>query len=404
VNGGFLVVLACLELAVAALVLSLGAGGTGHALLLALWIAGTAVVATWFHRRRASWTQTRLAMTHALVENMVGHRTRLAQEPRERWHEAEDRHLEEYLEGSLGMDRAAVVQAGVARGWSMLGLIGLAPAFVSGTGSPARLAIGLGGVLLGYLALERLASGLASLLGAGIAWRQIAFLFRAAARPDDGTRGADDPLRAPLKRGENLIEARDLSFRYAQRGHPILEGLSLQIRAGDRLLLQGASGGGKSTLAALLMGLRTPDSGLLLLRGLDRRTLGSRGWRRHVVGAPQFHENHVLTGTFAFNLLMGRRWLPREEDLRQAEAVCRDLGLGDLLARMPAGMQQVIGETGWRLSHGERSRLFMARALLQDADLVVLDESFASLDPESMERCLRCVLERASTLLVIAHP
>jgi ATP-binding cassette subfamily B protein len=67
-------------------------------------------------------------------------------------------------------------------------------------------------------------------------------------------------------------------------------------------------------------------------------------------------------------------------------------------------MQQVIGETGWRLSHGERSRLFMARALLQDADLVVLDESFASLDPESMERCLHCVLERASTLLVIAHP
>jgi ATP-binding cassette subfamily B protein len=406
INGGFLVVLACLELAFAALVLSLGAGGAGHVALLGGWVVLTVLVAMAFQRRRVRWTGTRLALTHALVENMVGHRTRLAQEPRERWHEAEDRNLEEYLQRSQAMDRAGVAQAGLARGWLMLGLIGLTPAFVSGAGSPVGLAIGLGGVLLGYLSLERLASGLSSLLGAGIAWRQISFLFHAAARPDDeGAAGAEEQTRRRTpKRGETLLEARELSFRYSRRARPVLEGLSLSIRAGDRLLLEGASGGGKSTLAALLMGLRSPESGLLLLGGLDRRTLGSRGWRRRVVGAPQFHENHVLTGTFAFNLLMGRRWPARPEDLREAEAVCRDLGLGELLERMPAGMQQVVGETGWRLSHGERSRLFMARALLQGADLIVLDESFASLDPESLERCLRCALERSPTLLVIAHP
>jgi ABC-type transport system involved in cytochrome bd biosynthesis fused ATPase/permease subunit len=112
----------------------------------------------------------------------------------------------------------------------------------------------------------------------------------------------------------------------------------------------------------------------------------------------------VLTGTFAFNLLMGRRWPARPDDLRLAEEICRELGLGDLLDRMPAGMQQMVGETGWRLSHGERSRLFMARALLQGADLVVLDESFAALDPQTLGHALRCVLKRAPTLLVIAHP
>ena len=63
-----------------------------------------------------------------------------------------------------------------------------------------------------------------------------------------------------------------------------------------------------------------------------------------------------------------------------------------------------IGETGWQLSHGERSRLYIARALLQGAEVVVLDESFAALDPETLERALRCVLRRARTLVVIAHP
>ena len=178
----------------------------------------------------------------------------------------------------------------------------------------------------------------------------------------------------------------------------------MRIHAGDRLLLEGASGGGKSTLAALLSGLRVPESGLLLLGGLDRQTLGADGWRRRVVTAPQFHENHVLTETFAFNLLMGRRWPPQPADVEAAESICRELGLDDLLSRMPAGLLQLVGETGWQLSHGERSRLFIARALLQEADLVVLDESFAALDPETLRRCLNCVLKRAATLLVIAHP
>src|SRR5262249_17745151 len=147
-----------------------------------------------------------------------------------------------------------------------------------------------------------------------------------------------------------------------------------------------------------------PETGLLLMHGLDYQTLGPDGWRRRVVAAPQFHENHVLAETFAFNLLMGRRWPPQPADLQAAEALCHALGLGDLLGRMPAGLLQVVGETGWQLSHGERSRLYLARALLQGADLVILDESFAALDPESLRRCLDCVLVQAPTLLVIAHP
>src|SRR5947208_2569075 len=71
---------------------------------------------------------------------------------------------------------------------------------------------------------------------------------------------------------------------------------------------------------------------------------------------------------------------------------------------MPAGLLQVVGETGWQLSHGERSRLYIARALLQGADLLILDESFAALDPATLRRTLAFVIERAPTVLVLAHP
>ncbi len=123
-----------------------------------------------------------------------------------------------------------------------------------------------------------------------------------------------------------------------------------------------------------------------------------------MVVAPQFHENHVFSETFAFNLLMGRRWPASEADFREAEAIVQELGLGDLLTRMPAGLLQMVGEGGWQLSHGERSRLYMARALLQGGHVMILDESFAALDPENLRQTLECVLRRAPTLMVIAHP
>ena len=101
---------------------------------------------------------------------------------------------------------------------------------------------------------------------------------------------------------------------------------------------------------------------------------------------------------------MRRCWPPRQEDIELAQVLCEALGLSEVLARMPAGMLQTVGETGWQLSHGEKSRLYIARAILQGVDFLILDESFAALDPQSLQRAMVCVLERAPTLLVIAHP
>jgi ABC-type transport system involved in cytochrome bd biosynthesis fused ATPase/permease subunit len=201
-----------------------------------------------------------------------------------------------------------------------------------------------------------------------------------------------------------LLRLDDVAYQYPGRPTPALESVNLQIGAGERILVEGASGGGKSTFAALLTGLKLPSQGRLHLRGVDQRALGIDTWRRAIAGAPQFHDNHVLGTDLLFNLLMGRRWPPRLCDLVAAERVCRQLGLGPLLERMPSGLQQQVGESGWQLSHGERSRLFIARSLLQSVEARVLDESFAALDPQTLDEVLATVLSHPETLIVIAHP
>jgi ATP-binding cassette, subfamily B, bacterial len=406
-NVGFQGLTAAVELIAAEIVLSQGVGALFELFLLPMWVAVTLVAGRHYFKQRQQWTRERLAITNDLTERMVGHRTRLAQEAPEHWHQGEDEALERYLEHSAKMDRTAARLMVIApRGWLLVGLLGFSWSFVFSRSSDIALAIALGGILLAHRALKRLADGVLAMADAVISWEQVAQLFHAAARPQ--LRGSPAINSAPQASAEeaaaSTLDAHELIFRYADRGEPVLRGCSLSVRRGDRILLQGPSGGGKSTLASLLIGLRSPQSGLVLLDGLDRQTLGDQGWRRRIVSAPQFHENHVLTETFAFNLLMGRQWPPTSEDMREAETICLELGLGSLLTKMPAGMVQMVGETGWQLSHGERSRLYIARALLQRADVVMFDESFAALDPENVRLALDCVLRRAPTVLVIAHP
>jgi ATP-binding cassette subfamily B protein len=165
-SGGFLALVAALEIAIAAAVLHAGVGGGMHALLLLAWVAVTLLLGWRYYRQRRHWTAGRRTLTHDLVERLVGHRTRLVQEERQHWHDGEDQGLTRYLESSAAMDRiAAWLMAVVPRGWLCLGLLGLAPAFVTGRGSPAALAIGLGGMLLAYRALHKLATGMGHLAG-----------------------------------------------------------------------------------------------------------------------------------------------------------------------------------------------------------------------------------------------
>jgi ATP-binding cassette subfamily B protein len=406
-NGGFGVLVALLELLFAASILMAGAGGSLHVVLLLAWV-GLSLALVWrYFGRLRTWTLQRLRMTQDLVERMVGHRTRLAQEQPARRDGDEDRELGHYVHTSREMDRAVLPVVGaMPRGWMLVALGGIGPAFVTGTASPVGVAIALGGMLLAGRALSGISAGVSALARAAVAWTQVSTFVAAGAR--DGSSGE---RYVPLTHGEGgsdassrpLVDARNLSFRYGHSTHAVLRDVDLTIARGERILLEGASGGGKSTFASLLAGLRRPASGSLLLNGLDRQTLGA-SWHQLAAEAPQFHENHILSGTLGFNLLMGRSWPASDEDLAEATALCHELGLGDLLERMPAGLGQTVGETGWQLSHGERSRIYLARALLQNAQLTILDESFAALDPDTLGRCLQCAFRRATTLMVIAHP
>jgi ATP-binding cassette subfamily B protein len=417
---GFLAIGASIDVALTAWALSAGPAPLAFLALFAAFVAASIAIARRVARRTSSAVNARLASTHDLVERMTGHRTRLAQEDPARRHVEEDRLLERYVESSRALDRTTLwLTFAVERGWLVCGIALLGATLMSGTAAPAAIAIGLGGVLLGQQALAKLTGGASQLATCVAAWRTVRPLFEAASRPvelglpeaalaHDSTRtGRTEPATPPRER--SLVEARGLSHRYSGRSRSALRDVTVSMRHGERVLVSGPSGGGKSTLASLLIGWRSAREGVLLLDGLDRKSHGDAGWSRRVAAAPQFHENHVFTGSFLFNVSIGASG---RTDARNAVSsvraraldICRELGLGDLLDRMPAGLQQVIGETGWQLSHGERSRLFIARALLQDAELVVLDESLASLDPESFESVLACCLRRSASLILIAHP
>ncbi|HVY39656.1 MAG TPA: ABC transporter ATP-binding protein [Polyangia bacterium] len=408
-GGGLAAAAGLFELATGMVVVALGVAPVAHLLIAGATVAAAAGLIGRLRPALDVWTSRRLTLTHDLVERMAGQRTVVAQQPAALWHRDEARALQAYGEAGGRLDaRASALVALAPRAWLLGAVAALVPHARAASAHPAAFVASVGGVLFVASAFRKLAQAVPALGSAAIAWRNLRLL--AAEGAGGATVGAEPP--SPVAAGSTpspgiespLVEARDLAFRYPGRPAPVLEGCSFAVRAGDRVLVEGASGGGKSTLAALLAGMREPTAGTLRLGGVEQAALGPERWRARIGGAPQFHENHVFSASLAFNLLLGRAWPPRQEDVAEAEAICRELDLGPLLARMPSGMEQLVGESGWQLSHGERGRLFIARALLQPLDARILDESFAALDPETLERAVACVFRRAGTLIVIAHP
>lgn len=407
--GGQGTILGAVSLCSAALIFAVSGYGSSLLPLMLVWCITYALLGVALWRRLSAWTLARLSLTERLVEQMVGHTTRQLQDEPARFHQRDDQELARYVALSTRWDRLALVwSAWGGQGFVLAALLVMAPAWLAQDAgrSAGELAAALGGILLATQGFGQGAASVIALMRARLAWSLSSDWFASSAQGATERSGEPKLSGAAIAGapGAALLSTRGLSLMSADRVEPVLSGLSLEVMRGEHVLLEGASGSGKSSLVSILAGQRAPDQGAVSLCGIDLPALGHKRWRHEVVLVSQFHENHLFTGTLAMNLLLGHRWPASEEELGRAYEVCEALGLGPLLEKMPGGLNQLVGETGWSLSHGERHRVFVARALLQGAKVVIFDESFGALDPELLDELLERLTQRIETMIVIAHP
>jgi ATP-binding cassette subfamily B protein len=198
-------------------------------------------------------------------------------------------------------------------------------------------------------------------------------------------------------RGDVCFE--DVHFAYEHTERSLLRGIDLEIRAGEMVAIVGPSGSGKTTLLSLLMRFEEPTQGVIRLDGIDLRELHQAGLRAKIGVVLQ--EPLLFNDTVRNNIAYGRRDATPEEIVAAARAA----NAHDFIMRLPEGYETVLGEGGGRLSVGERQRITIARALVKDPPLILLDEATCSLDAES-EATVQEALERlmaGRTTLVVAH-
>ena len=205
-----------------------------------------------------------------------------------------------------------------------------------------------------------------------------------------------DPLPAPM---DLTLRFEGVTFRYERDAPPVLQDISFTLEPGKRVAVVGPSGAGKSTIADLLLRFWDPTSGSITLGGRDLRDLAQTQLRELVGVVSQ--DTHVFTDTLRGNLLVANS-RATDADLRRALARAH---LSDLAECLPHGLDTHLGEQGLRFSGGERQRLSVARALLKDAPILVLDEPTANLDPETEAGVLQAAYELmpGRATLVITH-
>ncbi len=219
---------------------------------------------------------------------------------------------------------------------------------------------------------------------AGLAgWREALELLDSPPEPQGGRRPADASI-AWQAVGKTL------------RGRPVLDGVSLDIQPGEKLMVAGRSGAGKSTFLKLLPGLLQPDTGAVLVGGLAAAEADPALLRARVAFVTQ--SPYLFETSLRDNLTYGRA-----ADEAELLDTLRLVQLDGLLARLPDGLDALLGPNGHTLSGGERARVALARALLRRPDILILDEATAGLDSETEERIYARLLRLPCTVIGVTH-
>jgi ATP-binding cassette, subfamily B, bacterial len=372
-------------------------------LAIVVWVAFAPLFLSlrWFQRKlSAAYGVVRRqmgAMLAAISEPVVGAAVVRSYAVEDRTQARIDDAIDEFKEASTTAQKFTVVSfslGGISAGLANAGVIiigiqlGFAGDITAGTVLAFAFLVTLfvGPVQMGTQILTDAQNAIAG-------WRRvIGILETPADLVDPGANGEVLP-RGPIDVGFDHV-----SFAYPG-GPLVLHDIDLDIEAGRRVAVVGETGSGKSTVAKLLTRLMDPVEGAVLLDGVDVRRIAQSSLRRSVVLVPQ--EGFLFDDTIAANVRYGK--LDATEDEIRASAA--ELGLGDWLATLPAGLDTQVGQRGESLSAGERQLVALLRAHLADPDLLVLDEATSAVDPQ-LEMRIGRALERlmsGRTSVTIAH-
>jgi ATP-binding cassette, subfamily B, bacterial MsbA len=208
----------------------------------------------------------------------------------------------------------------------------------------------------------------------------------------------DDSDRPPLKLSDARLELADVHFAY-QPGTPVLRGINFVAERGKLIALVGPSGGGKSTVLNLILRFYEIDSGHIDIDGQNIAAVSRRSLREHVAYVGQIV--HLFRGTIRENIALGKLDASKDEIIAAAQAAHAH----EFIESFPAGYDTQVGEHGLQLSGGQRQRIAIARALIKDAPIILLDEATAALDSESERTVQEAIAElcKGRTTIAIAH-
>lgn len=200
---------------------------------------------------------------------------------------------------------------------------------------------------------------------------------------------------------DSEISLRDICFKYEEKKNNIFENINFKIRKGEKIVIKGATGSGKTTLINIITGLLAPSAGSLLVDGVEINRENKKKWQKNIALAPQnvfLNDSSILE-----NIMLG--YDLREKDDEKLDNLIKICELENFIQKLPNNIQEKVGERGVRISGGQRQRIGIARALYRDADLIILDEPTNALDFDTETKILNSLVEqqRDKTIIVISH-
>jgi len=201
----------------------------------------------------------------------------------------------------------------------------------------------------------------------------------------------------PSVKGRFMFD--DISYAYEQAQHPAIADFSLTVNPGETIAVVGESGSGKSTLMSLIIGFRRPTKGRILLDGKDMQELDLRQYRKFLAVVPQ--TTLLFSGSVRENIIYG---LEKVND-KQIWKILEIANAADFVEKLPLGLDTKLGERGARLSGGQKQRIAIARALIRDPRIIILDEATSSLDVANESLIQEAIqrLIRGRTTFIVAH-